>query len=408
MSERRRGLAVIGALAVALATGLLAKGFLQFALVPGAGFDERLQWTSAQYYLRGVDPFPVSFYYQDVVRPTGRTQGPGYLPDVGWPDEVAYPPSSTLVQIALYGWPSVRLARWVFVAFNLVAVAVVVWWSHGLIAGTGARRWLFAGLALLNLGYSQTLINGNYGILVVAALMLAFALRARHPLAAGLLLGLAFVKPTVSAPFLVLLLADRRYRALVVMMVLAIASVALSVALTGTGPWTLVRESLEGTARFAKAPYAIWQLLRALGTGTAVALAVNAAVFVIPFAVVLWRAVTQRTLEASWLSLAALAGLVARLFTYHNSIDNVLLTFLVLALARVAVDRHDARATALATAVVLSVLLPLVWTNSLMGHLLLYTIWLLGVSYVVVIDVWPGAGMRPELQADALPMIPRV
>jgi hypothetical protein len=398
MSERGpRAILALGALSLLLAVTLLGKGVLQFARVPGAGFDERLQWESAQYYLRGVNPFPVSFYYQDVARRTGRDEGPGYLPAVGWPEEAAYPPSSTLVQIALYGWPSLRFTRWMFVALNLVAAAFVAWWSGSLIGGSRETRWLFAGLALVNLGYSQTLINGNYGILIVAALMLAFALRERHPVTAGLVLGFALVKPTISAPFVVLLLADRRYRALVVMAALAIASVALSVVLTGAGPLTLVRQSLEGAARFAKAPYAIWQLLRALGTGTAFALAVNAAVFMIPFVVVLWRAVTKRTIETSWLALAALAGVVARLFTYHNSIDNVVLTFLVLALARVALDRRDARATALAVAVVLSVLVPFVWTNSLVGHLALYAIWVSGVTYVVVVDVWPAPRMRPEL-----------
>jgi hypothetical protein len=400
MSERRpRAIRVLCALSLLLAVALLGKGFVQFALVPGAGFDQRLQWKAAQYYLRGVNPFPVSLYYQDVARRTGRDEGPGYLPQVGWPEEVVYPPSSTLTQIALYGWPSLPFTRWIFVALNLVAAAVVAWWSRGLIGGPPETRWLFAGLALVNLGYSQTLINGNYGILVVAALMLAFALRERHPVTAGLVLGVALVKPTLSAPFVVLLLADRRYRALVVMTAVAAASVALSVVLTGDGPLVLVRQSLEGTARFAKAPYAIWQLLRAWGTGTAFALAVNAAVFMIPFVVVLWRAVAKGTVETSWLALAALAGVVARLFTYHNSIDNVVLTFLVLALARLAVDRRDAWATALLAAVVLSVLVPFVWTNSVVGHLALYAIWVLGASYVVAVDVWPAGRMRPEVIA---------
>jgi hypothetical protein len=400
MSERGpRGIPALGGFCLFVAVALLAKGVLQFALVPGAGFDQRLQWQSAQYYLRGVNPFPVSFYYQDVVRPTGRQEGPGYLPEVGWPEEVAYPPSSTLTQIALYGWSSLEVTRWIFVVVNLLAAAVVAWWAQDLIGGTRATRWLFAGLALLNLGYSQTLVNGNYGILVVAALMLAFVLRKEHPVAAGLVLGLAFVKPTITAPFLVLFLADRRYRVLLVMTGVAVASVALSVVLTSTGPLMLVRQSLEGAARFAKAPYAIWQLLRAWGTGAGVALAVNAAVFLIPFAVVVWRAVTRGTLETSWLALAALSGVVARLFTYHNSIDNVVLTFLVLALARLAFGRRDAWATALAAAVVLSVLVPFVWTNSAVGHLALYALWVSGVSYAVLVDVWQAPRMRPDVLA---------
>jgi hypothetical protein len=405
MTQGRRGIQALCALLLLGAIALLAKGVLQFALVPGAGYDERLQWTSAQYYLHGVNPAPVSFYYQDVASSTGRTDAPGYLPAVGWPPEVNYPPSSILVQIALYGWPSFLLTRWIFVAISLAAAAVVAWWSRSLIGGPGATRWLLAGVALLNLGYSQTLVNGNYGILVVAALMLAFVLRKQHPISAGLLLGLAFVKPTISAPFLVLFVADRRYRALVVMTAFVVASVAVSVLLTGTSPLTLFEQSLEGTARFARAPYAIWQLLRRLGAGTAAALAVNAAVFLIPFAAVVWRSVARRTVEASWLALAALAGVVARLFTYHNSIDNVVLTFLVLALSRIALHRHSASAAAVAAAVVLSVLVPFVWTNSVVGHLVLYGIWIWGATYVVAVDVWPGSGTRPRLEEPTLQMV---
>ena len=392
----------LSGLAGLCAIALLAKGVLQFAFVPGAGYDERLLWRSAQYYVHGVNPAPVSFYYQDIARVTGRTDAPGFLPAVGWPEEVDYPPSSTLVQLALYGWPSLPVTRWIFVALNLAAAAVVAWWSRNLIEGPGVTRWLLAGLALLNLGYSQTLINGNYGVLVVAALMIAFTLRRQHPVLAGLFLGLALVKPTISAPFLILFVADRRYRALVVMTAFLMASVAVSVLLTGTGPLTLFGQSLEGIARFARAPYAIWQVLRRLGASTASALAVNAAVFLVPFAVVVWRAVARRTLGPSWLALTALAGVVARLFTYHNSIDNVVLTFLVLALSRVAVDRHAAPAAALAAAVVLSVLVPFAWTNSIAGHLALYAIWVSGVTYVVAVDVWPVAGTRPRLPEPAL------
>ena len=399
-----RGRQALCVLVLVGAFGLVAKGVLQFALVPGAGFDERLQWASAQYYVHRVNPAPVSFYYQDVGRSTGRTDAPGYLPAVGWPQEVDYPPSSILVQIALYGWPSLPLTRWMFVTLNLVAAAVVVWWARNLVGGPGSTPWLFAGLALLNLGYSQTLVNGNYGILVVAALILAFVLRQQHPALSGLFLGLAFVKPTISAPFLILFLADRRYRALLVMTVFVIASVALSVLLTGTGPVTLFQQSLEGTARFARAPYAIWQVLRLSGTGAGTALAVNAAVFLIPFAVVVGRSMARRTLEASWLPLAALAGVVARLFTYHNSIDNVVLTFLVLALSRVALERHSVSAATVAAAVVLSVLVPFVWTNSVVGHLMLYGIWVSGVTYVVAVEVWPGSGAGPRLQEATVQM----
>ncbi len=48
----------------------------------------------------------------------------------------------------------------------------------------------------------------------------------------------------------------------------------------------------------------------------------------------------------------------------------------------------------------LSVLVPFVWTNSVVGHLALYAIWVSAVTYVVVVDVWDAPGMRPRLKPN--------
>jgi hypothetical protein len=276
--------------------------------------------------------------------------------------------------------------RPIYLALNVTAAVVVAWWASTWGESSAVRRLLLAGAALANLGFSQTIINGNYAILVVAALVSAWTLREKHPLGAGLLLGMSLVKPTVSLPFVALFLADRRYRALTACAVYLAASFALTVALTGDGPVTLLRETLEGSSRFATGGYGLWQWVRAGGASQSMALTLNALVFLVPFLGMTWWYLPDRPQQAdAWLPLLALAAVVARVFTYHNSIDNVLLAFPVVALSYRAARGEDVAAGVLAAALIVSVLIPFVMTRSAAAHVVLYSLWLGAAVYAVMV-----------------------
>jgi hypothetical protein len=365
---------------LALAVALVAKGALQLLLVPGTGYDLLLRWTSTHYYLRGVNPFEVSFYFDDVMRGAALRVPPAYFADLGRAMQENYPPTSTLTQILLFGLP-LRFTWAYYLILNVLGCAIVAWWA--VVAHPVARRsrMILAGVALANLGYSQTIINGNYGVIVMAALVGAIHLRTRLPLLAGVLMGVALVKPTVSAPFLLLFLAEREYRVMVSCVVYLAVSVALAMVLTGDGVVTLFRQALEGTTRFAVDGYALWQVLRAWGLGHATALFVNAVVFLVPLAALVRRNAGGGA--AFQLPVLAATAVVARLFTYHNSVDNVLVTFLALALAQRTLLAPESRAaTVLAGAVTVSVLIPFAATDSVAAHVALYAIWSGATLYV--------------------------
>jgi hypothetical protein len=121
----------------------------------------------------------------------------------------------------------------------------------------------------------------------------------------------------------------------------------------------------------------------------------NGLVLLAPF--VIW---ISRTRAPFSLPALALAAIVARLFTYHNTVDNVLVSFLAVAVAGVALARRDTAAWAMAITVMGSVLVPFAWTDSIAGHLLLYAAWIAGAVYVVVVE----RGVQPSTPRAGTPV----
>lgn len=362
---------------VLIAVGLAAKGIAQLVTIPETGYDLRLLWTSTQYYLRGTNPFEASVYADDFVRGVTHATVPTFFPDLGWPEQVNYPPSSTLTLILLFAQPRV-LMYGCYLLVNVAAMAAVAWWGSHELSRVEAGTWGGWGVALANLGYSQTLINGNLGIVVMAALVLSISMRDRRPWASGLLLGVALVKPTLALPFLWLFVLDRQIRILAICALYLAGSVLLTMALSGAGLVTLLRQTVEGSARFATGGYALWQSFRGLGWSQSASLLANAALVLVPF--VLVSAYLIRRIGAFDLRLLALAGVAARLFTYHNSIDNVLLTFLAVALYARASARWNVADVIPLLLLVASVLIPFTLTNSVAGHLALYAVWIVAAA----------------------------
>ncbi len=354
-----------------IAGGLLVKGVVQLLVVHNAGYDLQLLWTATHYYFRGADPFDASFYHNDVLHGRVPTSPLVYFPDLGWPIEVTYPPTSTLTQILVYGLPG-SMVRGYYIALSLVWCGLIAWWARaGYTARTGA--WLLVGVALANLAYSQTIINGNQGILVVAGLVLAIALRAERPILAGVCLAVALVKPTISAPFVLLFLIDGRYVTLAAASVVLGASALLTAALSHTSLVTLFAQSVEGSSRYVVGGYALWKLFKAWGMSLPAALALNAAIFFVPLVVLLWRT-RERRIGFS-LAMLALVAVVARVFTYHNQIDNVMMTFLTVALGARFLETRRAVDAWWLGAVVVSLLIPFVYTASGIAHTALYVLW---------------------------------
>jgi hypothetical protein len=135
-------------------------------------------------------------------------------------------------------------AVWFLVQFAVAAAAVVAFGLRMVRSTAGGRFVLFAPVLLLMLPVRLTLQTGNYQIVAIALCLLAFAaFDAERDALGGALLGFAIDTKLFPALLVVLLLAQRRYRA-------AAWSVAMSGAIAGASYLVLGAPSYESFVSF--------------------------------------------------------------------------------------------------------------------------------------------------------------
>jgi hypothetical protein len=132
-----------------------------------------------------------------------------------------------LAPLGLMGYAA---ALYAYTAVSLALAAVLGWWLSG-------RVW-FAGLLMaLSPGLLATVFNGHPGMFLAALLVPGLLLSRRRPVLAGLLLGLATVKPQLGLLIALILVIDLNWRAILAAVASAAALAALSLALYGSEPW---------------------------------------------------------------------------------------------------------------------------------------------------------------------------
>ena len=317
----------------------LGKGFYYLAVQNStdalAGFNARR--LEGAYLLDRVSPLSQYFEYVRQTDPTvdrfvlhadpRSTHGPLWFGGM--------PPWCYPLQLVVYLPVSERLARIYLAVLDASALAVLGWFAASAVASSGRRIAipLLAVLSVLAIGaVNSTLTQGQSGLvvdgcLVAGCLVLRARPRSASSVAAGALLAVAMIKPSISVLFLLPLLLARR-----------VAVMAWCVAIVGaawlaSSWWIRISPSMQ-LAQFDRAS------LLVISTGANVLLqtAVNW----------LHSARAARDLFGAAGLLAALAGtwrlrtdpvamfgvlaVVARLFTYHSQYDDVMLAFLMIAL----------------------------------------------------------------------------
>ena len=303
----------IGALALMAAVRL---GYHSWRLLLDPGFEGAID-------LRGLQTFVVSWYEG---RPTYRIYQ--------W---ATHPPATLAAMWPLTGWLPFAAARWLWAAVTAALIAGIAAMGLREAKITGRReRWAAVLLLLAMAPTAMTIGNGQMTFLIVAPLLAAVLLLRHRPpgwgrdLAAGLLILISLLKPQISVPFLpvfLFALGGVRPVALAALGYVGLTAFALSFqdgsALTIFGEW-LGRARQVGL-RLGHVNVHVW--LRAVGAGS---LAMPASAGILA-AVTLW---TYRNRRADpWTVLGAVA-VVARLWTYHGSYDDLLVLFPLIAIAR--------------------------------------------------------------------------
>lgn len=253
----------------------------------------------------------------------------------GNPANGGYPPWAFALGYLLY-WPERSFLRIWFGAINLLASVGIVYWlrpaKNGIVKGDGKDGWILATTLCAINSFNLTLAFGQFGIicvvLLVGCLLLANATDTKSSISSGLLLGLAMTKPNLAIPFLLPYLIRRRWLTLFTCVIyMLVASVAIWW-LSGVDPVSMI--SYVWGAALHSANQGDDAVTSAVSIGLDRSLAIGLVASVVGG---ISLVVVKRMPPLPWLEMFAFAGVVARLWTYHRSYDNIILLFLLLVLA---------------------------------------------------------------------------
>jgi hypothetical protein len=226
----------------------VAAGLAALAWDIGGSFpvDLRLRWTETQLLLAGINPQlaghpdPALSGTHDAMKALGGS----------------YPPWAYAAGLLLAPPLSWEWTRWYATLVNALALGVLAWWVYQQARHLGqTTAWAAVAAALAMFPIAICLSFGQYSVIVTACLALVERLVAeKTPLrgiAAGLLLGLACVKPQLAGLFVLAMIVERQW--LTVGACLAYLAVASSATwwLAGSDPATMFLTSLREASAFA-------------------------------------------------------------------------------------------------------------------------------------------------------------
>ncbi len=358
------------------------KGFfgLTYHKVP---VDLRERWVEQQYLYKGQNPNDVFLYRYAQTRglPLPQTERDRRVdPAIGPPIDAAYPPWALFSNVAFQwpGWPAVRIY---FALVNLLALAFLALWAYRLGRPFGRTEAITLALVSTALSsYGTTLEVGQVGILVVALLAGAlWAEERKSSYLAGLLLGAAMLKPTLSGPFLIPFLVQKRFRTLATAGTYLIGSSLVIWAITKTNPLEMLSQMVSDSYRYMKDGYGPVNVLLAVGVAPQIVTGATAlAVCLCATALMVARA------RRSLLVLFAIAGVAGRFWAYHKHYDNLILIFLLLMLGRVAFEDCRVMPRLFFVLVGLTLWSPGFFGNYLPFQVLQSVLWIGGLAVVFI------------------------
>ncbi len=383
------GLPPRGTLFALAVTGLLAS-FLVFALwlYPrsigpwwhGAMVfnDNYAQWSFARFAMQN----PAAGLYDPVLLHEFQV---AHFPRLRLNYPYPYPPHY-LFAVWPLGWldPWIGWPVWTGATFLLFLLAAQAGrWHPG-----EAGFLLLAPLSVLTAAYGQN------GFLTSALILGALRLLPRHAIPAGILLGLATIKPQLGVLIPFALLAARQWTALAAAAATTAALVLVSAAAFGWEPWRLFLEGLashagsidDSVGEYRKATLSANLVLA--GMPRPAAYAVQAAAGA-AMAVLVWR-VWRRGVSPAAIALLIVAGFLATPYAFFY--DLPMLTPAILMLARTPSGRPRRLAWPEAAAIGTGLLFPitatmtsrLFWTTSL------------GLSAVLALALWQARTVGKE------------
>ena len=251
-----------------------------------------------------------------------------------------YPPATYIMLWPLLGWMSFSAARWFWAVTSLVVLAAIILLGLRISGANTRREQTFVALLLLSInGTGVTIGSGQLILHLLPALLASVLILEREhetwgaDFVAASLLTWTMIKPSIAAPLLLaVLMSCGRWRPALLVLLMYAALTLAAAAFQKEDLFALLKLCLaKASAATTQFPATrnIHALLVGLGLEKWMALSSG----VIFAALGAWM---YRYRAASRWVLIAVAALVARMWTYHRSYDDVLILLPELALFRIA------------------------------------------------------------------------
>jgi len=377
----------LGCLALAAAAVVnLGIGFYDLIAGPKGAGDLRFRWIEQGYIGTGENPYDVFTIHikKDLSNEHGELDRRSAIdPRVGMPGYQGYPPWSFFTAKLFVSTGTFQQARYFFALMNAIGLTVAAVWAFR----EGSPQGMLPGLVLM-LGclalFSNfiTLRLGQYGILINAMLIGMYSLRQRSwQFPAGVLLGMAALKPQLSAPFGLVVLARRNWLAAGTSICYIIVASLIIGATVATNPIVMLKQ-LQASLKseyWHSSQLGLLDPLAHLGVDRQVVTVLNLALGTLIGSLLVWR-----YRKHSDLTLMAICSVTAQLWSYHRRYDQTAMAFLLVALGKESFSERRAPVIAAFLVVGLSLWCPMResdWQGAI--PMCQYAAWMIGLAVLL-------------------------
>jgi hypothetical protein len=354
--KKQRLIQILTIIAILLSVVFTGRGLFLLGVHNEKPNDLALRWRELRYVQKGVNPYDLSdFLFR---KETG-------LPPVDKPVKIdpelggtsiasGYPPWAFLwsaIFIPPVGWTFARL--WFF-GVNLAALTVIAIFAWKILKNGKPLERLFVVSCVLSANsIGTTFGNGQWGIILCALLILiTYSLRQKKTTFPGFMYAVVLLKPTFGFAFAPLFARNRSWISFVLAGLLTTSAWILVTGHVGSRPIEMLHQMLDQTAKWKDCSYSIPDAVVAIGLPRSLVVlgCLGAGV------IIAWRMVTIGPDDPTYQ--LAVCGTIARIFSYHQLYDNVLIIFLVAAIAKLFLERDKLSDIFVMLAVLISIWIP--------------------------------------------------
>ncbi len=364
-----RILFIISILLIFVSFIYFALGFYDLLITKDRAFDLFSRWQEQQYIYRGLYPY-------DAMKGS-----PNIIPEIGAIDSGGYPPWAFFTGFVFFPPISWELTRFYHLILNIVSILVLAVFAYQIGLTYGKSKALFTLTACLAVSsHKSTLEMGQYGIILNALLILVYWLIQKNKnILAGLIFGIAMVKPNISAPYFLILIIHQRFKAILSFSVYIIFGSLNIWIITKLTPVYMINKILNQSKHFADKGYSGIHAFTALGFDPKQATILLGIIGILTIAIIAYLCRNY-----SLLNLFAICSVIGRVCTYHRIYDNLMLMFLLLAIIKITFDNLNKLNILFLTLVSLSLWLPAIIIDFANLELAQILIWIAALGHILI------------------------